>query len=140
MRCLRSGYCCVQSDVMIVDVDGHALRHKPHGVRCPHLTQDKDHVHSCAVHGEWWYPATPCASHGTIFGDARECMMGAGFRDTPELIPMTVDFVRDGAPQAKMENLEVVHDYGCQRSMEEEFREALKSRTTNQDDAKSVVN
>ncbi len=65
MKCLRSGYCCINYDVVIVTdpklgiVEGNAA-HKPAGEPCPHLIGSKPGKYSCAIHAYPWYKQTPC--------------------------------------------------------------------------------
>lgn len=71
MKCLRSGYCCIHYDVIIVDdptkgiSDGN-VKHKPTGVRCQHLKGDGPGQYSCALHNEPWYNQTPCYDYDQI--------------------------------------------------------------------------
>jgi len=84
MICLRCGYCCKTSMVVIVDdpakgiVEGNL---QPVGFggseRCKHLVGDKPGEHACAVHNEPWYDETPCFRHGQIERSPQdECRMG----------------------------------------------------------------
>jgi hypothetical protein len=61
MICLRSGHCCIESDVVVVV--GDRLKMKPNGVACPNLSI-VDHKATCLVHDEPWYRFTPCHAHG----------------------------------------------------------------------------
>jgi hypothetical protein len=81
MKCLRSGYCCVQYVVPIVidpalgPVEGN-LRVKETGERCPHLTGSEPGQHACAVHDEPWYPESPCAAFTQIESGDTPCRVG----------------------------------------------------------------
>ncbi len=81
MKCLRCGYCCMNSFVVIVvdpdkgPIDGNL---KAITGRCPHLQGDKPGEYSCAVHAKPWYKKTPCFNHGQIEkSKTDECRMGA---------------------------------------------------------------
>lgn len=81
MICLRSGYCCINYDVMIVDdpvkglVENNVV-HKKTGDRCKHLMGNKPGSHSCAVHDEPWYKDTPCAAFTQIECGNQQCRLG----------------------------------------------------------------
>ena len=73
MKCLRCGYCCMTSMVVIVDdpekgnVDGNLKGIGFNGPeRCQHLVGDVPGEYSCSVHDRPWYKGTPCFSHGQI--------------------------------------------------------------------------
>lgn len=80
MICLRSGYCCIQLDVVIVDdpdlgiVEGN-LKHKPGGEKCQHLVGAAG-KHSCAVHDRGWYKDTPCHEYGQVERGNTPCRIG----------------------------------------------------------------
>lgn len=83
MKCLRCGYCCQNSFVMVVDdpekgiADGNLKAIGDHGPeRCPHLRGNISGQFSCAVHDRPWYPETPCFSHAQIEGKDSPCRMG----------------------------------------------------------------
>lgn len=71
MKCLRSGYCCIHYDVVIIDDPEKGLAednliHKPSGIVCQHLKGDNQGSYSCSLHDYPWYKETPCFSHGQI--------------------------------------------------------------------------
>jgi len=83
MVCLRCGYCCKASFVVIVDdpelgpVEGNLKCLKGDGEPCPHLKGDKPGEFSCEVHDREWYEETPCFAHGQIERSPDdECRMG----------------------------------------------------------------
>ena len=116
MKCMRSGYCCVESEAVILDYEGCALRMKRTGMRCPHLSQDKNHVHSCAIHSKWWYPSTPCASSNTIFGETKNCNMGTGIMIEND-ISTVAELIRDESRNTKMKDLKVLKQYGSEAEL-----------------------
>lgn len=84
MICLRSGYCCIHLDVMIIDdpekgiVEGN-VKHKPSGERCQHLSGSKIGEFSCSVHNREWYKDTPCFDFSQIEQNNTECRLGKFF-------------------------------------------------------------
>jgi len=89
MKCLRCGYCCVHSWVMIVNpdkvandviMDKESLIFKASGDVCPHLYEDelKDELkYKCTIHHYKWYKETPCFEHGQIEESPEDpCRMG----------------------------------------------------------------
>jgi hypothetical protein len=72
MICLRCGYCCNTSFVIIVDdpekgiVEDNLIAQNGLESRCKHLIGDKPGEYSCAIHDKKWYKKTPCFSHGQI--------------------------------------------------------------------------
>ena len=82
MKCLRSGYCCFNYDIVIVDNPDlgpieNNLKYKPGGVKCQHLLGNKPGKYSCAVHDMPWYSETPCGQFGQIEHNAKDlCRMG----------------------------------------------------------------
>jgi len=88
MRCLRCGYCCMHSFVVVVRDPDMADRE---GIsddnlmvvgangpeRCPHLVGDRVGEYSCAVHGRPWYRYSPCAAHVQVEVEDSDCRMGA---------------------------------------------------------------
>ena len=81
MICLRSGYCCLNSAVVIVvdperGIEPDNLLALDGTKRCPHLRGDTPGKHSCAIHDEPWYTETPCAQHGQIERQNSPCRMG----------------------------------------------------------------
>lgn len=82
MKCLRSGYCCIRLDVIIVDdpdkgIDPDNLIHKPSGSPCKHLQGDSIGEYSCAIHDFSWYRETPCFAHDQIGNPDSPCRIGA---------------------------------------------------------------
>ena len=88
MICLRCGYCCINSDVIIVkkgvmEIPGDVpvdeldkyLEHKPSGVACPYLSFEGT-VASCEIHDLEVYKDSPCDRHGQIEGKGAKCRMG----------------------------------------------------------------
>ena len=81
MICLRSGYCCIHYDVVIVDnpelglIESN-LKAKPTGQECQHL-QGEMFNRSCAIHHYPWYKDTPCFQYTQIEQSNSECRMGA---------------------------------------------------------------
>ena len=82
MKCLRCGYCCLNSFVVVVDdpdkglIDGNLK--VVESTRCQHLIGDKPGEYSCAVHDRPWYKETPCFSHGQIENNKDcDCRLGA---------------------------------------------------------------
>ena len=82
MICLRCGYCCINSMVIIVNdpekgvVEGNLIAHLGDGTPCQHLRGDRPGEYSCVVHDQEWYPQTPCFSHGQIERGNTNCRMG----------------------------------------------------------------
>jgi len=82
MICLRCGYCCQTSSVVIVidpdkgPVEGNLKAIDCLEEKCPHLRGDKPGEFSCAVHDKEWYEETPCFSHGQIERGNENCRMG----------------------------------------------------------------
>lgn len=88
MKCIRCGYCCISSDVIVVspeytdlindtdEIEQHMLVHKPSYHQCPHLRFEENGITTCLIHHYPWYSDTPCAKHNTIFDDKRICNMG----------------------------------------------------------------
>ena len=81
MICLRCGYCCFQSFVIIVDDPSIGIREKnlvekPTGERCKHLDGDEPGKMSCRIHSKRWYKRTPCFQHGQIEAGNTNCRMG----------------------------------------------------------------
>lgn len=85
MICLRSGYCCISLDVIIVDdpdkgiCDDNVI-HKPSGVACKHLLGTQ-FSHSCAIHDKPWYKKTPCAQYTQIESENSPCRTGKYLKD-----------------------------------------------------------
>ena len=84
MKCLRCGYCCMNSFVVIVDdpekgpVEGNFKVIGTGGKeRCQHLKGDRVGEYSCGVHDRKWYKKTPCFSHGQLeMSKDCNCRMG----------------------------------------------------------------
>lgn len=82
MKCLRCGYCCKTSCVVIVldpkkgiaksNLKALNLLEEP----CPHLRGDIPGEYSCAIHNEKWYKKTPCYSHTQIEQKDSFCRIG----------------------------------------------------------------
>jgi len=83
MICLRCGYCCKHSAVIIVDdpekgiVNGNLI---PHGMdgkvsACKHLVGELPGEFECAIHHYDWYVDTPCFDHNDD-GRDEDCRMG----------------------------------------------------------------
>lgn len=83
MVCLRCGYCCHASAVVIVrdpakGIEQENLGYKASGERCQHFRGHKPGEYSCAIHDEPWYRETPCSQHGQIEQSVHDvCRMGA---------------------------------------------------------------
>jgi len=72
MICQRSGYCCINLDVVIVDdpeqgvVEDNIL-HKPAGEICKHLIDSNNNtIATCAIHHYPWFPETPCGQYTQV--------------------------------------------------------------------------
>lgn len=84
MICLRCGYCCLTSCVIIVDdpekgiqEDNNLILQNGLEKRCKHLRGDSSGEYSCAIHDKTWYKETPCFSHGQIESSTdTPCRMG----------------------------------------------------------------
>jgi len=83
MICLRCGYCCTTSCVVIVVdpelgiVEGNLKAINLLEEPCPHLRGSKPGEYSCAIHDRPWYSQTPCFSHGQIEASPdAPCRMG----------------------------------------------------------------
>jgi len=83
MRCLRCGWCCKHSAVVVVDdpdlgpVEGNLIFVPGDGIPCKHLTGDTPGEYACAVHDREWYKETPCFAHGQIENSPDDpCRMG----------------------------------------------------------------
>jgi hypothetical protein len=72
VKCLRCGYCCKNSCVVIVDdptkgiQEDNLVVHMGGNTPCKHLLGDKPGEYMCAIHNEPWYKETPCYRHGQI--------------------------------------------------------------------------
>ena len=82
MICLRCGYCCLTSLVVIVNdpkkgpIEGNLKAINCLEERCPHLCGNKVGRYSCAIHEKRWYKKTPCFNHGQIESGNQNCRMG----------------------------------------------------------------
>jgi len=81
MICVRCGYCCIKSMVVIVvdpskGIREDNLRPKKTDERCPHLRGENSGDYFCAIHDEEWYEDTPCFTHGQIERGNTTCRMG----------------------------------------------------------------
>lgn len=84
MICLRCGYCCHVSLVVIVDDPAKGIAKNnliavnllEEGA-CKHLVGHIPGQFSCAIHNKTWYKKTPCFKHGQIEAHPDcECRMG----------------------------------------------------------------
>ena len=80
MICLRSGYCCINYDVMIVDdlskgIIKDNIVHKSSGVECKHLKFNGLEA-ECLAHNEDWYKETPCFEFTQIESKNTNCRVG----------------------------------------------------------------
>ena len=82
MKCLRCGYCCHKSLVIIIDdpekgiEKDNLIAHKGDGP-CKHLEGNKPGEYKCSIHDRSWYKKTPCYSHGQIESSPTDdCRMG----------------------------------------------------------------
>jgi len=88
MICLRCGYCCKHSFVVIIDDPEQG--YDPNdpdcqdnmavvlgdGTPCKHLRGEKPGEYYCAIHDKPWYKHTPCAKHQQIEQKNSNCRMG----------------------------------------------------------------
>lgn len=80
MNCLRCGYCCIKSAVVIVDnpelgpIEGNIVLKEDD--TCKHLVGDKAGEYACSIHDYPWYKDTPCYAHGQIEHKPSDCRMG----------------------------------------------------------------
>ena len=90
MQCLRCGRCCVDYDVMIIKPEfinefsienpqDHMIMHKPHGMKCPHLSLEGEEA-ICSVHHFPWFESTPCYEFTQIGHPHDPCRIGVGVR------------------------------------------------------------
>ena len=88
MICLRCGYCCIHSDVIIIKpeyVNNQILKrehikkeyliHKKGGEICPHLKLI-DNIPTCTIHNTCWYKYTPCYEYKQTESRNSKCRMG----------------------------------------------------------------
>jgi len=88
MKCLRSGWCCIWLDVIIICPESATedfvvdegkdedFMHKESGKMCPHL-QFNDNEAFCSVHNMPWYEDTPCYKYTQIERSEKSpCRMG----------------------------------------------------------------
>lgn len=91
MKCLRCGYCCINSDVIIVvdpklGITDDNLTWKKCKKRCPHLEGEVGSC-SCAIHAYEWYEDTPCYSHGQVESSSdTPCRMGIYVLQNPDFL------------------------------------------------------
>ncbi len=115
MICLRSGYCCTNYDVIVIDPkaiqdgevdlsDKSVYLHKPTGEKCPHLIHEEDGLFKCGIHHLPWYKETPCFAYTQIENGNTECRMGAYLRKNQEVIKMD-QAMKDWIDNASMEDL-----------------------------------
>jgi hypothetical protein len=81
MICLRSGYCCIKLEVIIVDNPELGLTYenlipKHTDEKCKHLIGDKPGFYSCAIHDYPWYKETPCYQYTQVEHKNSNCRMG----------------------------------------------------------------
>jgi hypothetical protein len=84
MKCLRCGYCCKTSMVVIIDDPNGPFEESNFIARnlledgpCKHLLGEISGKYSCAVHDKKWYKRTPCYAHGQIEeSNDCECRIG----------------------------------------------------------------
>jgi len=81
MICLRSGYCCIQLEVIIVDnpelgLTYENLKTKHTGDKCQHLIGNEAGHYSCAIHNYPWYKETPCYQYTQVEHKNSNCRMG----------------------------------------------------------------
>lgn len=103
MVCLRCGYCCINSMVVIIKpeyVEVADLKNEEHfmvkmdGIECPHLSWN-DRQAICALHNYPWYKKTPCYSHGQIEESKDcDCRMGRYLLDRGENVRIRMNKVK----------------------------------------------
>lgn len=82
MKCLRCGYCCLSSIVVIViDPKLGPIKSNLRAInltkeKCPHLQGREPGQYDCAVHDEPWYEETPCYAHGQVEQGNQPCRIG----------------------------------------------------------------
>lgn len=81
MKCLRSGCCCINMDVIILinPDNGYSesnMTHKKSGEKCPHLRGPGPGEYSCAIHNHEIYKLTPCYEFGQIESRNQNCRLG----------------------------------------------------------------
>lgn len=110
MICQRCGLCCT---FMVPIRIGDNVVLKPDGVYCPHLSFDGT-LAQCAVHGEPWYPDTPCNVYGNPDCDpdfeikrGRPCPVGKLMQQKGGMQAQ-----RPGTQWVKVDGLEVVGQWG----------------------------
>ena len=84
MKCLRSGFCCINYDVIIVSnpelgIVQDNLEHKPTGQPCKHLKGEIPGQYICSIHHYDWYKETPCFDYGQIEDHESNCRTGEYF-------------------------------------------------------------
>mgnify|MGYP000988315388 CR=1 FL=1 len=87
MICLRCGYCCKHSFVVVIadpdkgyDEDNpdesNVLMLNGDGTPCPYLKGDRPGEYFCAVHDKEWYDKTLCYAHNQIEEKDSFCRIG----------------------------------------------------------------
>jgi hypothetical protein len=81
MICLRCGYCCLKSLVVIVKDPAIGLQENnveclDGSIRCPHLKGNEPGKYKCAIHHYEWYQDTPCFQHGQYETKESNCRLG----------------------------------------------------------------
>jgi len=81
MKCLRCGYCCLTSLVVVIKdpvkgiVEGNALGLNG-STRCPHLEGNTAGSYSCKIHHYPWFNDTPCGTHTQYETSDSNCRLG----------------------------------------------------------------
>ena len=83
MKCLRCGYCCIETFGVLPDGSSRV------GTECKYLVWNEDGTTTCTIHGKavditdedgevyhYEWDETPCGRHNAGWGD-RDCRMGA---------------------------------------------------------------
>lgn len=93
MKCCRSGHCCFEYEVIIVDdpalgiVEGNLIS-KHTGDRCQHVRGDAPGEYSCVIHDEPWYDETPCYAYSQIEQSPDSlCRVGEYILKTSQITP-----------------------------------------------------
>jgi len=92
MKCLRSGYCCIQYDVIILinpdkGANDENVIHKKSGEKCPHLIGKGPGDYSCAIHDHPEYLFTPCYQFGQVEQKVTDvCRLGEHVLNDPLLV------------------------------------------------------
>lgn len=79
-RCLRCGYCCIDTFVVIVDdpkkgiEENNLIALNTKEKKCPHFIGNEPGKYACAVHEMEWYVDTPCYRYNAH--KKGPCLMG----------------------------------------------------------------